>query len=157
MSSDRKQLVPQLLGLLALGPQWLQAQHDVHAGSHEGAGHHAGKHMEGDHLKKLFNWFNEKMGEFDTFVSVGKVTGFNSTHFTFDNNLLPDCEGSLVVNLSKEGFVWQKGAPKNLKFMGVVVAGNLATNSNIGQFNFDYNKHVFNNSSDEFNKVSDKI
>lgn len=41
--------------------------------------------------------------------------------------------------------------------MGVVVGGNPKTNSNVGQFNFDYNNHIFNNTVEEFNKVSDKI
>jgi len=39
----------------------------------------------------------------------------------------------------------------------VVVAGNTILNVNVAQFNFDFNKHVFNSSTEEFNKVSDKI
>lgn len=71
--------------------------------------------------------------------------------------MIPSCEGSLVINISKSGFVWNDNKPYNLKFIGIVVGGNVATNSNIGQFNFDYNKHVFNNDAEEFNRVSSKI
>lgn len=92
-------------------------------------------------------------------VSVGQVTGYTNTHFTFDNNLLPGCEGSVVINLSTKGFNYNKktNMPLSMKYMGVVVAGNPKTNNNVGQFNFDYNNHVFNNTAEEFNKVSDKI
>lgn len=45
-----------------------------------------------------------KYGTFDTMVSIGQVTGYTNTHFTFDANLLPGCEGSVVINLSTYGF-----------------------------------------------------
>jgi len=58
----------------------------------------------GDNMKRIYDYMKAKYGTFDTMVSIGQVTGYTNTHFTFDANLLPGCEGSVVINLSTYGF-----------------------------------------------------